>query len=266
MLSLHDVEMDLRPEARKVMSVFSTEARMKKINIQLLFAPTLDLLGIHSIKTDPVRLGQVVTNLISNAIRFTSNSDVREITVTYNVSYDPPTPGSYECPGSGQLPARPDSPVAEDTPVYLYVSVRDTGPGMSPKEKDVLFQRFHREYCLLNVMLTALSEGNKMIHTRYGGSGLGLFICRSESGRTATSKRFRFADPHQKSQSSSAVALRYRASSARDLCSTFTSRLVRSHRHRPSKRNLPAPVQAHSPPCLEGVSLARTRIAAKAHG
>lgn len=143
MLSLHDVAMDIRREARRVMSVFSSEARMKKIDIKLLFGPTLDLLGIHAVKTDPVRLGQVITNLISNAIRFTAASDIRQITVTFNVGLEPPPADSYEYRsqpstplGSGDMP--------EDSLVYLFVSVRDTGPGMTSKEKEVLFQRFHR--------------------------------------------------------------------------------------------------------------------------
>ncbi len=66
MLSLHDIEMDLRKEARKVFSVFASEAKMKKIELVLEFGRTLDIGRVDSIKTDPVRLGQVVTNLISN--------------------------------------------------------------------------------------------------------------------------------------------------------------------------------------------------------
>jgi signal transduction histidine kinase len=30
----------------------------------------------------------------------------------------------------------------DDMPVYLYVAVTDTGPGLTPKELDMLFQRF----------------------------------------------------------------------------------------------------------------------------
>lgn len=74
MLSLHDVETDLRKEAKKVLSVFSSEAKMKKIELRLAFGETVEQAQISKIKTDHVRLGQVVTNLISNAIRFTASS------------------------------------------------------------------------------------------------------------------------------------------------------------------------------------------------
>lgn len=47
---------------------------MKRIDLQLQFGNTLDMAHMTRIKTDHVRLGQVVTNLISNAIRFTASS------------------------------------------------------------------------------------------------------------------------------------------------------------------------------------------------
>ncbi|KAK8861422.1 hypothetical protein IAR55_002241 [Kwoniella newhampshirensis] len=162
MLSLHDIEMDLRREAKKVLSVFASEAKMKKIDLNLEFGQTLEMSRVMSIKTDPVRLGQVVTNLISNAIRFTASSDIRRITVKYDVSFVGPSDESCALPNAINIPNT--VPAMEDTPIWLFVSVMDTGPGMSPKELAVLFQRF--------------AQGNKMIHTKYGGSGLGLFICR----------------------------------------------------------------------------------------
>ncbi|WWC73350.1 uncharacterized protein I206_107317 [Kwoniella pini CBS 10737] len=55
-------------------------------------------------------------------------------------------------------------PLKEDTPVWMFIAIKDTGPGLGPAEQVNLFQRF--------------SQGNKMVHTKYGGSGLGLFICK----------------------------------------------------------------------------------------
>ena len=66
MLSIHSIEMDLRREAKKVLSVFASEAKMKKIELCLEIGESIDLLNVGWIKTDPVRLGQIVTNLISN--------------------------------------------------------------------------------------------------------------------------------------------------------------------------------------------------------
>ncbi|BEJ11189.1 hypothetical protein CspHIS471_0106110 [Cutaneotrichosporon sp. HIS471] len=162
MLSLHFIEMDLRKEAKKVLSVFASEAKMKKLDIVLELGSTLEALQIRGIKTDPVRLGQVLTNLTANAIRFTAASEKRRVTVHYEVSLEPPPPGTFEPPPSKLV--SPSTPLPEDTPIYLFVSVADTGPGMTPDEQKILFRRFQ--------------QSNKMIHTRYGGSGLGLFICK----------------------------------------------------------------------------------------
>lgn len=143
MLSLHDIGMDVRREAHKVLSVFASEAKMKRIELALEFGETLDIAKVAGIKTDPVRLGQVVTNLISNAIRFTAASDVRKITVRYEVSFAPPADNTCALPGSIALP--PNVPAPEDTDLWLFVSVRDTGPGLGPKELALLFKRFSRE-------------------------------------------------------------------------------------------------------------------------
>lgn len=36
----------------------------------------------------------------------------------------------------------PSPLLKDDMPIYLYVAVTDTGPGLTPKELDMLFQRF----------------------------------------------------------------------------------------------------------------------------
>lgn len=226
LLSLHNVEMDLRNEARKVLSVFASEARMKKIELQLNFGDSLARLAISSIKTDPVRLGQVVTNLISNAIRFTAASDVRRITVQYDVAWDPPNPGSCSLPPLP--PSPPSTPVAEDTPIHLYVSVTDTGPGMTQSETKVLFKRFSRE---LHVVVTVLTPHRGQQDDPHA-------VWRHRPGTVHRQKwvlRVRQrADDLQKSPSCSVGASKCRAKSARAACSASSSKRRPSHLHRSS--------------------------------
>lgn len=51
-----------------------------------------------------------------------------------------------------------------DEELYLVFSISDTGRGLTPEEISGLFQRF--------------KQANPKTHITYGGSGLGLFICR----------------------------------------------------------------------------------------
>lgn len=64
---------------------------------------------------DPLRLGQVLTNLVSNAVKFTSNGEIH-----------------VRC---SLLDSGPDS-------VHLRFEVRDTGIGMTPEQLARLFQAF----------------------------------------------------------------------------------------------------------------------------
>ena len=109
---------------------------MKGIVIDLDFG---DLASNCQISTDHVRLGQVVTNLLANAIKFTSHSSTRNIMVRYELAFEPPA----DWPES---PARhavsPD--VNRPGPVWLHVAVRDTGPGLKHSEQAIVFERFVR--------------------------------------------------------------------------------------------------------------------------
>lgn len=143
MLSFHDVEVNVTDMTRKVVSVFGNEARMKRIELEMVVGKTFDTLGIQYIKTDPVRLGQVITNLISNAIRFTAQSVIRKVSVQLEAAWEPPLPGSCALPG--ELSTKQMGINGTTDPVYIYISVSDTGPGIKESEQAVLFHSFHRE-------------------------------------------------------------------------------------------------------------------------
>lgn len=165
MLSVHHIPVDIRHEAEKVLRVFHSECKMSQIDLQLEFGPGFDSLGSVTISTDPVRFGQVVTNLVNNAVRFVSVAPERRITVRYDVSRTGPLDGCTTTPAAS-APLQPG--MAYGTPVWIYGEVADTGPGMTESEQSGIFERFQ--------------QGSKMIHTKYGGTGLGLFICKKIVG------------------------------------------------------------------------------------
>jgi PAS domain S-box-containing protein len=110
-------------------------AQAKGIHLRVENDPSLpDLVWM-----DPVRMRQVLTNLIGNAIKFT---DEGQVTVQSKVY-----------------------PGAQEGVVDIEVSVIDTGIGFDNARKDALFSPF--------------TQADGSITRSYGGTGLGLAITRS---------------------------------------------------------------------------------------
>ncbi|MCF7928710.1 MAG: PAS domain S-box protein [Spirochaetales bacterium] len=84
---------------------------------------------------DPTRLKQVITNLLSNAVKFTEEGEI-------------------------ELSARLET-LEHDTAVIRF-SVRDTGIGISPDQKEKIFDSF--------------TQADPSTTRKYGGTGLGLAI------------------------------------------------------------------------------------------
>lgn len=97
---------------------------------------------------------------ISNAIKFTENSPKRQIDVVIDLSSSPPGSGSCAQPPSSTI-ALPD----QGQVLYLYGTVQDSGPGLKEHDLHKLFLKFSQ----------ASTESQRV----FGGSGIGLYICRS---------------------------------------------------------------------------------------
>ncbi|CCO32341.1 hypothetical protein BN14_06400 [Rhizoctonia solani AG-1 IB] len=191
MLTIVSTDFDVRHETSQILLVFRNELIAKGIDLKLNLGQGADVLGLRTVSTDRSRFAQIITNLMSNAIRFTDmSSGLREIKVSLELSPDPPSDESCAVPplplGHALRSRSPDSGVGEPV-VYIYVSVQDSGPGLQKEDLALLFQRFQ--------------QGSNAHHV-FGGSGLGLFVCRqlcnlmggrievvSEQGKGAT---FRF--------------------------------------------------------------------------
>ncbi len=97
---------------------------------------------------DPTRLRQVVVNLVGNAIKFTEQGEV---------VVDVQRVGS-----TSQASDLPDSLATLKDLVWVEVSVRDTGIGISPDEVQQIFDAF--------------TQADASTSRRFGGTGLGLTI------------------------------------------------------------------------------------------
>ncbi len=143
-IEVQTVDFDLRENLVGVLGALAVQAREKGLRLACRVAPEIPdpLVG------DPVRLGQVLTNLVSNAIKFTAEGEV--IVEIGLASSQPP----------GASP-----PVASRRRVaVLELSVSDTGPGIPPELHERIFHAFQ--------------QADDSIGKRYGGTGLGLAICK----------------------------------------------------------------------------------------
>ena len=96
---------------------------------------------VPAVLGDPLRLRQVLTNLIGNAVKFTAHGEVRV-----------------------RLQARPAHGGGGRSAFDLDLRVADTGPGIAPDALMRIFDSF--------------SQGDGSTTRRYGGTGLGLTIAR----------------------------------------------------------------------------------------
>ncbi|KAG8766784.1 hypothetical protein FRC12_006659 [Ceratobasidium sp. 428] len=167
-LSILPTEFDIRRETGQILMVFRNELMSKNIGFKLDLGRGADLLGVTTVCTDRSRFAQIITNLMSNAIRFTDMSPSRrEIEVSLEIAFDPPADDSCAPPlisaRRASYSRSPDPDPPNSIPVYIYVSVKDSGPGLQKEDLALLFQRFQ--------------QGSNAHHV-FGGSGLGLFVCR----------------------------------------------------------------------------------------
>ena len=93
--------------------------------------------GITTVQGDALRLGQVLTNLTSNAIKFTTN---------------------------GRVEVRCKLSSRDDESILLRFCVQDTGIGIAPELQSEVFSAF--------------IQADTSTTRRFGGTGLGLTICR----------------------------------------------------------------------------------------
>lgn len=156
--------------AQDAFKMFEGELRTADIKLAFKEDPSIRGLKVDWVNLDPGRILQILVNLAGNALKFTRDEAERKITVSISASLEAPsrldTDIRYFPQSKGRresIPAPPcDSSSSER--VYLSWAVEDTGRGISPEEQTVLFQRF--------------SQASPKTHSKYGGSGLGLFISR----------------------------------------------------------------------------------------
>jgi len=158
-------------EFSQALRVFHSEFKAKNIKFHYAMDVSYEEQKVDTVVADLNRMKQVLVNLITNAIKFTSkkNGD-RNITVSMGASVERPT--SYppnviyfsEEKEAFHLDSTMTSEWGSGAAMYLMVAVKDTGIGISKEGQAKLFERFR--------------QATPKTQEKYGGSGLGLFISR----------------------------------------------------------------------------------------
>ena len=135
-LELEKIPVDPSILIDDVLSLFWERATSKNLDIAAFIAPQVPRL----IEGDPVRINQVLSNLVNNALKFTESGCVF---VTVDIA--------------------PDAPTTSDG-FNLRISVSDTGIGIAEDKISSVFESF--------------SQADQSTTRQYGGTGLGLAICK----------------------------------------------------------------------------------------
>lgn len=153
------------------LKIFQPELRKKSIEFSYNIMPEYDDCNVNWVMADLVRVSQVMVNLMTNAIKFTTKSD-RKKKIAIEVAASIERPSSY--PPNVVFFKTDDIAIKTDAtgnpewgdgePLYVMVAVKDTGIGISEENQAKLFERFQQ----------ATPKTGQM----YGGSGLGLNIAR----------------------------------------------------------------------------------------
>jgi two-component system sensor histidine kinase BarA len=132
-LKLDSIPMDIRGCIDDALALLAPYAHKKGIDL----IPSTSINVPKTVLGDPLRIKQILNNLINNAIKFTDH---------------------------GYVLIRTTIEQESDKDYTVCLSISDTGIGISPEDQATLFNAFN--------------QGDITITRRYGGSGLGLVICK----------------------------------------------------------------------------------------
>jgi len=141
-IKLDNTDFDLDSLLRSIVSIFKVQTDRKELFLNLDRADVPQY-----VRGDPLRLRQILINLIGNAVKFTETGGIT-LKVEHLKSGSRPI-SDFKSPGSD---------------ITLLFSVTDTGIGIPGDRQEMIFENF--------------SQADHSTTRKYGGTGLGLSICQ----------------------------------------------------------------------------------------
>ena len=133
-LKVETVDFNLADLIAEVTDIFQDQIKKKDIELKFeILDPSL------FISSDPVRIRQILTNIIGNAVKFTERGHV-------------------------VVRAKTEAIPDDSHNLLLSLEIEDTGPGLTPEEAAKLFRPF--------------TQGDTSATRKFGGTGLGLALSK----------------------------------------------------------------------------------------
>lgn len=156
-MTVDAVPMNLEALCEQVVNLFDIKAQQRSLALDFKYDEALS----HYVKGDPVRIKQILANLVNNAIKFTPEHGTVRITAMkaeHCCTQPLPSHSSNE---------QPCNPYLNDDLRNMTVcfKISDTGIGIKPESLEAIFD--------------AYNQADKSTHRLYGGTGLGLSVCKS---------------------------------------------------------------------------------------
>lgn len=148
-MTIDTVPVNLSALCNEVVSLFAIKARQRGLILDYHYTESLS----PYIKGDPVRLKQILANIVNNAIKFTREGGRVSIDVKHLLNCDDEDI---------------DTEMGADDVMTVCIEVKDTGVGIKADSLEAIFD--------------AYDQANKFTHRLYGGTGLGLSVCKSLVG------------------------------------------------------------------------------------
>ncbi len=169
-LSLDPIEFNLRDHLGQAMKTLAVRAHQKNLELAYFIPPELPDFFVG----DPVRLRQVILNLVGNAIKFTDQ---------------------------GEVVLRVEAESQDKDGVTLHYAVTDTGIGIPPDKQKLIFEPFSqadasttRRYggtglgLSISIRLIEMMQGRIWLDSEEGRGTTFHFTARLENGSTMVSR------------------------------------------------------------------------------
>ncbi len=131
-VELEEISFNAIEKFEDAVESYGAKAAQKNIEFGVFVDPSLP----KTLVGDPTKISQVIVNLVSNAIKFTGSN--------------------------GEVDVIIEKRQENEKEATVYFAVRDTGIGISPEQKEKIFEAF--------------SQADAGTSRKYGGTGLGLAI------------------------------------------------------------------------------------------